>query len=85
VCGLESEVVESANHKYPVSSAGCWSSYGQVLEREYSHTDYFVVHGLTVDTFAWQHPGIENPQSIDSVNVYLASLYSYFEVSTAII
>ena len=81
-CGFESEIINAPTHKYLESSAGCWSSYGEVLEREYSNVDYFVVHGLTVDAFALQHPGIENPQTISSVNVHLASLYSYFELGT---
>lgn len=81
-CGFESEILNAPTHKYMESSAGCWSSYGKVLEREYSNVDYFVVHALTVDAFALQHPGIENPQTISSVNVHLASLYSYFELGT---
>jgi hypothetical protein len=62
------------------SSAGCWSSYGKVLEREYSNIDYFFIHALTVDAFALQHPGIENSQTISSVKVHLASLYNYFKL-----
>lgn len=83
-CGLKSEILHGNTHKYLESSPGCWASYGEILEREFSNLDYLVVHGLTVDAYALQHPGIKCPQTISSVNVHLASLYSYFQLGSSI-
>jgi hypothetical protein len=79
-CEFESKIFNAPTHKYMGSSSGCWSCYGKVLEREYCNVVYFAVHALIIDAFALQHPGIENPQTISSVNVHLASLYSYFKL-----
>ena len=68
-----------ATHQYLVSSAGCWAVYGEVLAREYSDVSYMSVHSLTVDAYSAQHPGVEGPQTISSINTHLASLMAYFE------
>ena len=45
-------------HAYMHSSPGCWVSYGQLLEHEYSEPALFAsCHRLTVDAYALQHPG----------------------------
>ena len=56
------------------SSPACWAAYGEVLAREYSDPAYFQVHRLSVDSYAVQHPGHENPQAIQSVAVHLIRL-----------
>ncbi len=61
------------------SAPGCWALYTEVLGREYSNQDYFAVHQLTVDAYAVQHPGGDNPQARQSVIVHLAALCGHFE------
>ncbi|MEO1148901.1 MAG: DUF5946 family protein, partial [Cyanobacteria bacterium J06638_22] len=65
-------------HAYLDASPGCWARYSEVLAREYSQAQYFAVHAITVDAYAIQHPGTESSQTINSVNLHLASLYAYY-------
>lgn len=81
-CGLKTEKIDGPTHNYLGASAGCWARFGEVLAREYENYQYMAVHNLTVDAYALQHPGAENPQTIGSANVHLASLYSYFMFDT---
>ena len=67
--------VEGPTHPYFGSNAGCWKIYGEILEREYRDPRYMVVHRLTVDAYAAQHPGRNEPRSVQSVNIHLAGLY----------
>jgi hypothetical protein len=68
-------------HKYIGAAAGCWEIYGQILAKEYGEYAYpQLVHGLTVDTYAVQHPGTPGRQSIQSVNLHLARLYLTLEL-----
>ncbi len=66
-------------HRYMSSVPGCWAAYGEVLAKEYNDPTYFAVHQLTVDAYAVQHPGGDNPQARQSVTVHLATLWGYFE------
>jgi Family of unknown function (DUF5946) len=68
-----------ATHPYMQSSPGCWAAFGRVLAREYEDQRYFVVHRLTVDAYAVQHPGIPSRQSIQSVGVHLVRLCGFLE------
>lgn len=78
-CGAETSLSTTGlTHAYLGASSGCWARYGEVLAREYSDSHYFVVHPLTVDAYAVQHPGTENLKTINSINLHLASLYSYY-------
>lgn len=77
-CGLKTKIIDGPVHPYLESSAGCWAKYGELLAREYENYEYMQVHSLTVDAYALQHPGRESRQTIQSVNIHLASLYSYF-------
>lgn len=79
-CRLKTEKSDGPVHRYLESSPGCWAKYGELLAREYEDFRYMAVHGLTVDTYALQHPGKESPQTISSANIHLASLYVYFEL-----
>ncbi|MEM6640583.1 MAG: DUF5946 family protein [Pseudomonadota bacterium] len=69
----------SATHRYMRSSPGCWAAYGELLAREYGDPAFMRFHPLTVDAYALQHPGGDDPQSISSVHVHLASLVAYFD------
>jgi len=83
-CGLKSKKTNGVVHKYLESSPSCWAKYGELLALEYENYEYMSVHDLTVDAYALQHPGKENAQTISSVYVHLASLYSYFELNKSI-
>ncbi|MDH5378660.1 MAG: DUF5946 family protein, partial [Gammaproteobacteria bacterium] len=66
-------------HRYMLSSPGCWATYGEILAKEYSSTEYFQIHRLGVDAYAVQHPGKQDKQSIHSVGVHLIRLYLCLE------
>ena len=66
-------------HAYMDSSAGCWSSFGKVLAKEYENPAYFATHRLTVDAYAVQHPSGHSRQAIQSVGVHLVRLCLFLE------
>lgn len=78
-CHVEFAKQTGSTHRYMLSAPACWALYGEVLAREYQDQDYFVAHQLTVDAYAAQHPGVDNPQARQSVAVHLTALYAYFE------
>lgn len=83
-CGLKTENNDGPVHKYLGSSAGCWSVFGEILQKEYENYEYMAVHGLTVDAYALQHPGQESAQTLNSAYIHLGSLYAYFELGKPI-
>jgi hypothetical protein len=62
--------------KYPeATSSGCWKIYCEaILVREYGEWNYPPIHRLTVDAYAAQHPGIETPQTTQSVISHLTAI-----------
>ena len=66
-------------HPYILSSPACWRAYGELLAREYQDPRYMRVHRLTVDAYAVQHPGVDTPQSRNSVGIHLSRLLLFFE------
>lgn len=81
-CGARTPVAPGGvTHRYLASSAGCWARYGEVLAREYGNAALMHIHPLTVDAYAVQHPGERGPQTIQSLNAHLASLYAHFQHS----
>lgn len=78
-CGGAYADVDGPVHRYMRSSPGCWAAYGEVLAREYGDASFFEVHRLTVDTYAVQHPGSTDRQSIQSVGVHLIRLFLLLE------
>lgn len=78
-CGAETPVAPGGvTHRYLASSAGCWARYGEVLAREYANPALMHIHALSVDAYAVQHPGEAGPQTIQSLNAHLASLFAHF-------
>ena len=73
-CGAIVPRTDGPTHRYLGASPGCWAVYGEVLAREYQEPTYAVVHRMTVDAYAVQHPGTSSPQTIQSVVVHLISL-----------
>lgn len=78
-CGGEFEDIEGPTHRYMQSTPGCWAAFGRVLAREYEDPRHFVVHRLSVDSYAAQHPGVSSAQSIQSVGVHLVRLCLFLE------
>jgi len=66
-------------HAYLGANPGCWKLYGEVLVREYGNPVYIKTHRLTVDAYASQHPGKNQPRSAQSVNLHLMALYLTLE------
>ncbi len=83
-CGLETPESDGPVHRYLGGTPGCWAHYGKLLAREYENYDYMVVHGLTVDAYALQHPGEKSLPATRSTYIHLASLFSYFELKRSI-
>ena len=73
-CGGQFPDIEGPVHRYMTSCPGCWAAYGEVLAREYSNPAFYVVHRLSVDTYAVQHPGHPSRQCIHSVGLHLIRL-----------
>jgi hypothetical protein len=75
-CGALVDNIEGQAHRYIGATQGCWNLYGEILAKEYGEYNYpELTHRLTVDTYAVQHPGQPDRQSIQSVNSHLISLY----------
>ena len=71
-------------HPYIGASKGCWTMYGQVLNKEYGEYGYpDITHRLTVDTYAVQHPGQISKRSIQSVNLHLLGLYMILKMDSS--
>jgi hypothetical protein len=83
-CGAEFPEMEGPTHPYILSSPGCWQAYCEVLAREYQDRNYWPLHRLTVDTYAVQHPGVDNPQARNSVGIHLSRLCLMFDASWTI-
>jgi len=78
-CGAQVPDIEGPTHRYLGTSPGCWKIFGDILAKEYGDPAYRKVHRLTVDAYAVQHIGIENPQTIQSVNLHLMALCAALE------
>lgn len=73
-CALALARTGGETHAYLGASPECWALFGEVLAREFSAPSYFAVHGLTVDAYAAQHPGAEEPRTLQSIHVHLVGL-----------
>ncbi len=82
-CGVVLAESNGVTHRYMRSSPACWEMYGELLAREYQHPDRMGVHRLTVDTYAVQHPGTRNSQSVQSVAIHLIALHAVLELGTS--
>lgn len=71
-CGLRSGVTGGPTHAYIGASAGCWARYGELLAQGMGGQ-------LAVDTYAAQHPGVEQRRASQSVAVHLISICAALE------
>lgn len=74
-CGGLFPETDGPTHSYMLSSPGCWSTYGEVLAREYAdYAGFSGIHRLTVDVFAVQHPHSPSAENTRSVGFHLCRL-----------
>lgn len=79
-CGARFEEADGPVHEYMHSSPACFAAFNSLLAEEYSSSDLKIVHRLTVDTWAVQHPGPEGERrAIQSVGLHLARLFLQLE------
>lgn len=79
-CGALIPDIEGPVHEYMTSAPGCWKIYGEILAKEYSLGNYDqIMHRVTVDTYAVQHPGTPERRTINSVNFHLIRLFLIFK------
>lgn len=78
-CGAPVPNIDGPVHKYLGTSPGCLKIFGDVLAKEYSDPAYMKVHRLTVDAYALQHLGVEQPKTIQSMNLHLLALCAALE------
>jgi hypothetical protein len=67
-----------------LSSPGCWAAFGELLASEYGDPARMRVHGLTVDAYAVQHPGVETAAARRSAGIHLARLLLVVERGLAL-
>jgi hypothetical protein len=79
-CGSRLPAVEGPVHAYMTSSPACWAAFNAVMAREYSDPGLMVVHRLSVDAWAVQHPGDGSRRAIQSVGLHLARLMVQVEL-----
>lgn len=63
-------------HPYIGASGACWDLFGHILAKEYSDSDYFAVHRVTVDAYGAQHIGDQSDRRArQSATVHLIALF----------
>lgn len=67
-------------HPYLGAHSGCWQIYTDILAKEFNDPDYFIVHRITVDSYAAQHIGDQTDRRArQSANVHIIALYLMFD------
>lgn len=75
-CGFVAEATGGPSHDYIGSSPECWARYGELLAGGAGGQ-------LAVDTYAVQHPGVDQRRARQSVAVHLMSMCSQLERGTS--
>src|SRR4051812_19159047 len=78
--GFEGSAIEGPRDPYDVSSASCWKAYCDRMALEFSGTEHFAAHRLTVDAYMVQHSSSKPRASVQSTWVHLVGLYLTIEV-----
>lgn len=78
-CGAVLPDEGGPTHAYIGASPACWLRHGALLAREYQQIAPWEAHGLSVDTYAVQHPGVPERRSIQSVALHLMALCDRLE------
>ena len=79
-CGARYEPIDALpSHPYIGASSACWSTFGEVLAREFGDIAYGRVHRHSVDVYAAQHPGTDGRRERQSVDLHLIALAHWLE------
>ena len=71
--------VGDETHPYIGASPACWSTFGEVLAREFGDVAFGRVHRHTVDVYAAQHPGTDDRRQRQSVALHLVGICHWLE------
>ncbi len=78
-CGAVLPAEGGPTHAYIGASPACWLRHGALLAREYQRLAPWEAHGLSVDTYAVQHPGVPGERAIQSVALHLMAICDRLE------
>ena len=78
-CGAVLPEEGGPTHAYIGASPACWQRHAALVAREYQQIAPWEAHGLSVDTYAVQHPGVAEARSIQSVALHLMALCDRLE------
>ena len=66
-------------HPYIGASPACWSTFGELLAREFGDVAFGRIHRHSVDVYAVQHPGTDDRRQRQSVALHLIGLCHWLE------
>jgi CTP:molybdopterin cytidylyltransferase MocA len=66
-------------HPYIGASPACWSTFGELLAREFGDVTFGRIHRQSVDVYAVQHPGADDRRQRQSVALHLIGLCHWLE------
>jgi CTP:molybdopterin cytidylyltransferase MocA len=66
-------------HPYIGASPACWSTFGELLAREFGDVTFGRIHRHSVDVYAVQHPGTDDRRQRQSVALHLIGLCHWLE------
>ena len=66
-------------HPYIGASPACWSTFGELLAREFGDVTFGRIHRQSVDVYAVQHPGTDDRRQRQSVALHLIGLCHWLE------
>ncbi|WP_205698932.1 DUF5946 family protein [Conexibacter sp. SYSU D00693] len=78
-CGAVLPAAGGPTHAYVGASPACWLRHGELLAREYQQLQPWQAHGLSVDTYAVQHPGKPERRTTQSLALHLMALGDQLE------
>ena len=71
--------VADETHPYIGASPACWSTFGELLAREFGDVTFGRIHRQSVDVYAVQHPGTDDRRQRQSVAIHLIGLCHWLE------
>jgi hypothetical protein len=75
-CGALVADSDGPTHRYIGASSGCWALHGEVLARAAADARFGDPYLFILNSYSVQHPGVANPQAIQSVVTHLIGLYA---------
>ncbi|MEO6578264.1 MAG: DUF5946 family protein [Candidatus Limnocylindria bacterium] len=79
-CGaLLTPLPDGPSHAYIGASAACWSTFSELVAREFGDLAYGAAHRHSVDAYAAQHPGVDGPRARQSVAIHLICIALWLE------